>query len=184
MWEASLGGNKYLCTHVGGKPDQIIYIQIVQLLPYNNSYTYLALIVQPRLYLYKPYIWMNQKFIPTFIIQNSKDLTLHCFNYLVSDCLPVPPTPTSRAFPRSWRIMRAIRETCSMASRKNTSFISLEEFMLKSSRYCKRQSQRVRGQKDKRNITVCLITRPDTIPSIIPYFYHSFFNITNQLYWK
>lgn len=22
-------------------------------------------------------------------------------NYLVSDCLPVPPTPTSRAFPRS-----------------------------------------------------------------------------------
>ena len=27
-------------------------------------------------------------------------------------------------------------ETCSMASIKNTSFISLEELMLKSSRYC------------------------------------------------
>lgn len=84
-------------------------------------------------------------------------------NYLVSDCLPVPPTPTSRAFPRSWRIMRAIRETCSMASRKNTSFISLEEFMLKSSRYCKQQRQRVNGQTDKRNITMVLIT--SLIPS-------------------
>ena len=57
--------------------------------------------------------------------------------YLVRDCFPVPPTPTSRALPRSCLIIRAIRETCSTASMKNTSFISLADCMLKSSKYCK-----------------------------------------------
>ncbi len=49
---------------------------------------------------------------------------------LVRDCLPVPPTPTSSALPRSCLMIRAIRVTCSMASKKNTSFISLDELML------------------------------------------------------
>ena len=57
--------------------------------------------------------------------------------YLVRDCLPQPPTPTNRALPRSWRMILVMRVTCSMASMKNTSFISFEELMLKSSRYWK-----------------------------------------------
>ena len=50
--------------------------------------------------------------------------------YLVSDCFPQPPTPTSRALPRSCRIMRVMRVTCSIASIKNTNFISLGEAIL------------------------------------------------------
>lgn len=84
--------------------------------------------------------------------------------------------------------MRAMRETCSMASRKNTSFISLEEFMLKSSRYCKQESQRVREQViDKWKIKVVLITSPGTIPAPFPTScsnFISFFYITNQYHWK
>lgn len=59
--------------------------------------------------------------------------------YLVRDCFPVPPTPTSKALPLSCLIIRAILVVCSMASRKNTRFISLLVFMLKSSRYCSRE---------------------------------------------
>ena len=51
-------------------------------------------------------------------------------NHLVRDCLPVPPTPTSRALPRSCRTMRAMRDTCSIASMKKTSFISFDDDML------------------------------------------------------
>ena len=53
----------------------------------------------------------------------------------VSDCLPVPPTPTNSALPRPWRIMRAMREICSIASKKNTIFTSLLYWRLKSSWY-------------------------------------------------
>lgn len=57
--------------------------------------------------------------------------------YRVRDCFPVPPTPTRRAFPRCCRIMRAMRDTCSIASMKKTSFISFDDCKLYSSRYYK-----------------------------------------------
>ena len=34
---------------------------------------------------------------------------------LASDCLPLPPTPTSSALPRGSSMMRAMRVTCSIA---------------------------------------------------------------------
>jgi hypothetical protein len=43
----------------------------------------------------------------------------------VSDCLPDPPTPTSRAWPAVDETMRTIRHTCLMASSKSTRFISI-----------------------------------------------------------
>eukprot|EP00982_Pelagococcus_subviridis_P017580 31550-Pelagococcus_subviridis.AAC.13 len=42
----------------------------------------------------------------------------------VRDCFPLPPTPTSIAFPRGWRRMRAILVACSAASAKKTRFIA------------------------------------------------------------
>eukprot|EP00961_Rhodomonas_salina_P131302 1767122-Rhodomonas_salina.1 len=38
----------------------------------------------------------------------------------VSDCRPLPPTPTSNAFPRCMPTIRANRQMCSIASRNRT----------------------------------------------------------------
>ena len=54
---------------------------------------------------------------------------------LVRLCFPEPPTPTSIAFPRGCRKMRAMRVACSAASMKNTRFIAFVESALYSSRY-------------------------------------------------
>mmetsp|Transcript_7058 Transcript_7058/g.26722 ORF Transcript_7058/g.26722 Transcript_7058/m.26722 type:complete len:293 (-) Transcript_7058:1533-2411(-) len=54
---------------------------------------------------------------------------------LVSDCLPLPPTPTSIAFPLGCRKIRVNRAACSAASRKNTKFIAFVLPALYSSKY-------------------------------------------------
>ena len=41
----------------------------------------------------------------------------------VSDCRPLPPTPSSNALPSGSLMTRQMRLTCSMASRNMTSFI-------------------------------------------------------------
>ena len=50
----------------------------------------------------------------------------------VSDCLPLPPTPTSIAEPRGAVRMRARRQTWSMASGKKTSGIGPTEAVYSS----------------------------------------------------
>lgn len=65
--------------------------------------------------------------LKTWAVSNyssDKQVTCELNLYLVRDCLPHPPTPTNSALPRCWRIMRAMRDMCSMASMKKTSFIS------------------------------------------------------------
>lgn len=72
---------------------------------------------------------------PPWTSRPSQLLLIQYPTYLVSDCFPVPPTPTSRAFPLScWTILTR-RVICSTASRKNTSLISFGDCMFKSSRY-------------------------------------------------
>ena len=51
------------------------------------------------------------------------------------DCLPDPPTPTNRAFPRGCDSTLAMRVTWFTASRKKTSSMREEKVMLYSSRY-------------------------------------------------
>ena len=43
----------------------------------------------------------------------------------VMDWRPLPPTPSSSALPPGWRMMRLMRDTCSMASRNMTSFMGV-----------------------------------------------------------
>ena len=45
---------------------------------------------------------------------------------LDSDCLPEPPTPTSRACPPGEDVIRVILHTCLMASSNKTRFISMK----------------------------------------------------------
>jgi len=49
--------------------------------------------------------------------------TYECVTSLVRLCLPLPPTPSSRALPRGSQMMREMQQTWKMASRKRTSFI-------------------------------------------------------------
>ena len=53
----------------------------------------------------------------------------------VSDCFPLPPTPTNRACPWSIRITRWMRVKCSNASSNNTIFMAVYR-SLYSSRIC------------------------------------------------
>lgn len=71
-------------------------------------------------------------------------------------CFPVPPTPTNRALPRGCLVMRAMRETCSTASRKKTSFISFVQLMLKSSKYCHTKGTREQAMFFNTTLTHCL----------------------------
>ncbi|TNN79444.1 hypothetical protein EYF80_010258 [Liparis tanakae] len=53
----------------------------------------------------------------------------------VRDCRPLPPTPTSRAWPLGCLRMREMRHTCSMANRKSTRFMGALLMLLYSSRF-------------------------------------------------
>jgi hypothetical protein len=53
---------------------------------------------------------------------------------LVRDYLPLPPTPTRRAFPNGYFIMRPIMSKCSTAKLNNTKSIGLSLIMLWFSR--------------------------------------------------
>ena len=48
----------------------------------------------------------------------------------VTDWRPEPPTPARRTLPRGICSTRAMRQTCSIAKRKSTSFIGLGETAL------------------------------------------------------
>ena len=50
-------------------------------------------------------------------------------------CLPLPPTPSKRAFPRGSPMTRHIRDVCSMASRNKTNFMGALLILLYSSKY-------------------------------------------------
>jgi len=54
---------------------------------------------------------------------------------LVKLCLPLPPTPSKRAFPRGSPMTRHIRDVCSMASRNKTNFMGALLMLLYSSKY-------------------------------------------------
>ena len=53
----------------------------------------------------------------------------------VSDCRPLPPRPTSSAWPPGWRMILQMRATCSTANVKRTRLMGALELALYSARY-------------------------------------------------